>query len=394
MKIIKDKFVAAIILAAGSGNRMGMDVTKQKLLIRGESVLKRTVRTFALCDSIDSIVVVCRNDEKDWVRSELADYSDKLFSIVSGGKNRAESAKNGFYAIPEATEFVAIHDAARCLVTEEKITAVVDMALKNGAATAATVAVDSLKNVDSEGVISSSIPRTSVYAAQTPQVFSCDLYSRALETVETSELITDDNMLVEQIGGQISVVETGKENIKITTKEDLEYAEFLLARREKLDEIRIGHGYDVHRLVEERKLILGGVEIEHFKGLLGHSDADVLCHALMDSLLGAAALGDIGKHFPDTSDEYKGISSLILLERVANLLYQNGFSIVNIDITLIIQKPKIAPYIDLMIKNIAEKLNINPGRINIKATTEEHLGFTGREEGIACHAISMIKNKG
>ena len=143
--------------------------------------------------------------------------------------------------------------------------------------------------------------------------------------------------------------------------------------------------------MEGRKLILGGVEIEHFKGLLGHSDADVLCHALMDSLLGAAALGDIGKHFPDTSDEYKNISSLVLLERVANLLSQNGCSVVNIDITLIIQKPKVAPYIDLMIRNIAEKLNINHGRINIKATTEEHLGFTGREEGIACHAISMIK---
>lgn len=154
---------------------------------------------------------------------------------------------------------------------------------------------------------------------------------------------------------------------------------------------RIGHGYDVHRLVEGRRLILGGVEIEHTMGLLGHSDADVLVHAVMDSLLGAAGLGDIGRHFPDTDEEYRGISSITLLNRVADLLKRNNFSVVNIDATLIMQKPKVAPYINRMKENIAFALNIDSSLVNIKATTEERLGFTGREEGVSAHSVSILE---
>ena len=154
---------------------------------------------------------------------------------------------------------------------------------------------------------------------------------------------------------------------------------------------RIGHGYDVHRMVEGRKLILGGVDIPHEKGLLGHSDADVLVHAIMDALLGACAIGDIGRHFPDSSEKYKDISSLSLLENVYQLIKNDGYSIVNIDATLIIQRPKVSPYIDFMIENIAQILDLEQGRINIKATTEEGLGFTGREEGASCHAVATVK---
>lgn len=154
---------------------------------------------------------------------------------------------------------------------------------------------------------------------------------------------------------------------------------------------RIGHGYDVHRLVEGRRLILGGVEIEHTMGLLGHSDADVLVHAIMDSLLGAAGLGDIGRHFPDTEEEYRGISSISLLNRVADLLRRNNFSVVNIDATLIMQKPKVAPFIERMKENIAFALNIDSSLVNIKATTEERLGFTGREEGVSAHSVSILE---
>lgn len=154
---------------------------------------------------------------------------------------------------------------------------------------------------------------------------------------------------------------------------------------------RIGHGYDVHRLVEGRRLILGGVEIEHTMGLLGHSDADVLVHAVMDSLLGAAGLGDIGRHFPDTDEEYRGISSITLLNRVADLLRRNNYSVVNVDATLVMQKPKVAPYINRMKENIAFALNIDSSLVNIKATTEERLGFTGREEGVSAHSVSMLE---
>ena len=159
-------------------------------------------------------------------------------------------------------------------------------------------------------------------------------------------------------------------------------------------EFRVGHGYDVHRLSEGRRMILGGVEIPFEKGLLGHSDADVLVHAIMDSLLGAAALGDIGRHFPDTSDEFCGISSLSLLSRVKTLLDEAGYSVVNVDATLVLQRPKIASFIPEMINNISKTLGIEEGRINVKATTEECLGFTGRGEGASAHAVSMIKNKG
>ena len=158
-----------------------------------------------------------------------------------------------------------------------------------------------------------------------------------------------------------------------------------------MKEIRIGHGYDVHKLVPERKLILGGVEIPHTLGLLGHSDADVLLHAVMDAMLGAMALGDIGKHFPDTDDAYKGISSMHLLTLVNKLLLEKGARLVNLDATLILQKPKIAPYIDAMRENIAFALGVDKSRVSVKATTEEHLGFTGREEGVSAHAVVLVE---
>ena len=160
-----------------------------------------------------------------------------------------------------------------------------------------------------------------------------------------------------------------------------------------MSNFRIGHGYDVHKLVEERRLVLGGVEIPHTLGLLGHSDADVLIHAVMDSIIGALGLGDIGKHFPDTSDEYKGISSLTLLSRVYKIMVENGASIVNIDATVIAQKPKLLPYIEKMRENIAFALNCSPDVVNVKATTEERLGFTGREEGISAHAVVLLERK-
>ncbi len=156
--------------------------------------------------------------------------------------------------------------------------------------------------------------------------------------------------------------------------------------------MRIGHGYDVHRLVPERKLILGGVEIEHTEGLLGHSDADVLLHALMDAMLGAAALGDIGRHFPDSDEKYKGISSMKLLREVVKLIGSKGYYLVNADITVIAQAPKLAPFIPMMIENIENEISCEKGSVNIKATTEEKLGFTGRKEGISAHAVVLLEN--
>ena len=269
---------------------------------------------------------------------------------------------------------------------------VVKTAHKSQAATAVSAVFDTVKQVDKNGKITATIPRETVFRAQTPQVFSKAIYNRALEACNDFTVITDDNMLVENIGAEIYAVDLGPDNIKITTKEDLSLAKNILTERgeRSVSGFRIGHGYDVHKLVEERKLIIGGVEIPHVKGLLGHSDADVLLHAIMDALLGAAALGDIGRHFPDTSDEFKGISSMHLLTRVVDLMRKNGYKVLNVDATLVMQKPKVAPYIPKMISNVAFALGVSEDSVNVKATTEEHLGFTGREEGVSAHAVAML----
>lgn len=386
----KDKpFVTAVILAAGSGSRMGAETTKQRITLSGESILHRSVRAFAFCGEIDAIVVACRADEVDWARAELEDIS-KPVSVITGGKTRAESSLKAFSEISKESDFVAIHDGARCLVTEKNIEDVVRAAYIHGAATAGSKVTDTVK-LCYDGFVKSTIPREGLFFAHTPQVFSRDLYEKALKADLIDASCTDDNMLVEQIGGEIYTVDTGKQNIKITTADDLAYAEFILEGGRKMSEIRVGHGYDVHRLVAGRKLIIGGVEIQHEKGLLGHSDADVLTHAIMDALLGACALGDIGRHFPDSSEEYKDISSLVLLRRAVEIIKSAGFSVINIDATVVLQSPRIAPYIDSMICNLSKMLDIDRGRINIKATTEEKLGFTGCEEGVCAHAVATVK---
>ena len=384
-------YVSAVILAGGCGSRMENKITKQRIELLGESVLKRCVRAFVNCPKINSIVVVCREDELEWAAGELECFGGVISAIVPGGKTRAESAKAGFFAIPKESDFVAIHDSARCLVTAENIAAIVDAAAKYGAASAATAITDTQKLCDENGFVIKTVDRNNMFSVQTPQIFDVNKYGIALKSISLDDSITDDNMLMEKIGERVFLVDTGRQNIKITRPEDIAFAEYIIERRESMQDIRVGHGYDVHRLTEGRALVLGGVTIPHSLGLLGHSDADVLTHAIMDALLGAAGLGDIGRHFPDTDDSYKGISSLELLSRVADLLSQNGYSVSNIDATLVLQKPKIAPYIDLMVTNLSKNLGIEQGRINIKATTEEKLGFTGREEGISAHEVAIIK---
>ena len=387
---------SALILAGGTGTRMMNDKTKQLIDIGGMTVLERTVMAFQGSNLVDEIIVVTRTEEIDCVKELLSVHNyTKPIKVTFGGASRAESAKNGFNCLDKSSEFVAIHDAARCLITAEMIDKVVEKAHKCGAATAVCGVSDTVKTVDASGRITSTVPRETVFRAQTPQVFAKSIYSAALQQAEDLTSVTDDNMLVERIGVDIYAVDLGPTNIKITTPFDLTLAEKIITERgdATVHNLRIGHGYDVHRLVEGRKLIIGGVEIPHAKGLLGHSDADVLLHAVMDSLLGAAALGDIGRHFPDTSDEYLGISSMHLLTQVHDLLSKSGFEVVNVDATLVLQSPKVAKYIPTMVSNIAFALGVDEGCVNVKATTEEHLGFTGREEGAAAHSVAMLSKK-
>ncbi len=390
---MRDRKTSAIILAGGVGSRMNSDKPKQFMEILGKTVISRCVCAFDRSELVDEIVVVVKEDEFETAEKLLeSDIKNKPWKLVNGGACRAESAKNGFYAVSSDVNYVAIHDAARCLVTPDMIDKTISAAHIHGAATAVCNVSDTVKLVDKNGKIVSTIPREQVFRAQTPQVFSKSLYSKAMESCQDLASITDDNMLVENIGGNIFAVDLGPSNIKITTADDILLAKKILAERGEgsMCGFRIGHGYDVHQLVEGRRLIIGGVDIPYEKGLLGHSDADVLLHAIMDSLLGAAGLGDIGKHFPDTNEKYKGVSSLHLLTLVADLLRSKDISVVNVDATLVMQRPKISSYVPKMISNIAFALGITEDRVNVKATTEEHLGFTGRGEGASAHAVSMI----
>ena len=313
---------------------------------------------------------------------------------MAGGATRAESAKNGVLAASGA--LVAVHDAARPFVSQQVITAALEAAARCGAAAPAVPVKDTIKaavrgsgkTVPEDCFVHATPDRSTLYAVQTPQCFDRAAYLAALEELdaEKARLVTDDCSLFELTGHPVQLTQGDYANLKITTREDLPRPE-----QKEEHKMRIGHGYDVHRLVEGRKLILGGVEVPFEKGLLGHSDADVLAHAVMDAVLGAAALGDIGQHFPDNDPAYSGADSLKLARRVAEILKEHGFRIENIDATLLCQRPKLAPHIPAMRRNLADAFGLPVDAVSVKATTEEHLGFTGEGLGIAAHAVALIE---
>lgn len=384
------KKVTAVLVAAGSSTRMGFD--KLSFDLGGETVVQRSIRAFAECPLVDEIVLVAGKNRA--FLEQQAEACTKPVQVVQGGATRAESAKNGVLAAHG--EIVAVHDAARPFVSQAVITAALEAAAVCGAAAPAVPVKDTVKQalrgdgktVPEHCMVTDTPDRSTLYAVQTPQCFDRAAYLAALEELdeEKARLVTDDCSLFELTGRPVQLTQGDYANLKITTREDLPRTE----QKEGI-EMRIGHGYDVHRLVEGRKLILGGVEVPFEKGLLGHSDADVLAHAVMDAVLGAAALGDIGKHFPDTAPEYAGADSLELARHVARILKENGWKIVNIDSTLLCQKPKLAFYIPAMRENLAAAFGMPVDAVSVKATTEEHLGFTGEGLGIAAHAVALIE---
>lgn len=386
---------AAVIVAAGRGTRMGLERNKVLAPLCGEPVIARTVRAFERTGWFDGgIVVVTGACDLCEMKRILADAGLHA-QVVLGGADRQESVCRGLAATNPAAQYVAIHDGARPLVTAEVIARTLESAKKYGSGVAAVPLKDTVKRVNEGGVVVDTPPRDALRAVQTPQTFEAELIRRAHAAYALGERATDDAALAERMGVEVRLTEGDVENIKLTTPEDMLLARQVILRREGQKEekpmVRIGHGYDVHRLTEDRKLILCGVEIPYTLGLLGHSDADVALHALMDALLGAAALGDIGKLFPDSADEFAGISSLELLRRVKLHLAAAGYDVVNIDATILAQAPKLAPYREQMRANIARELQIDVLRVSVKATTEEHLGFTGSGEGMAAHAIALLE---
>ena len=383
---------SAVIAAGGSGTRMGGNVPKQFVRIGGIPIIIRTLLRFGTCSDIDEIIVVVRDCDIETVKILLDEYKiTKLTRIVKGGATRQASVLNGINAA--SGRFVFIHDAARPFVTPEQISEVVSETHRFGAAALGVPIKDTLKTVKKDGMISETVDRENKYSIQTPQGFEIEMIRAAHRDAERKGVsVTDDCALAELSGASVKVVEGSSLNIKLTTPEDIILAEGILnSEKGETEQVRVGLGYDVHRLVKERELILGGIKIPYELGLLGHSDADVLLHSIMDAMLGAAALGDIGTHFPDTDEKWRGADSCMLLAAVRNILKENGFSVVNIDATIIAQKPKLADFIPHMREKISEVLEISAACVSVKATTTEKLGFCGRGEGIAAEAICMIK---
>jgi len=389
--------VTAIFPAAGASRRMKNflgDVTNKNFLeFGGEIVLLRTLKIFSKVERVKNLIVVVAENEVDEVEKILsAEKNLKSWQIVIGGSERQYSIANALKFVPEDAEIILVHDAARPLINLSVIENVIDAAENFGGAIAAVPAKNTIKFVDAENFVKSTPPRSELVEVQTPQGFRKNILLRAYQKAEAENFLgTDDASLVERLGEKIKIVQSDYKNIKITTPEDVKIAESFLSTEKKLPATRTGFGYDVHKLVEGRKLILGGVEIPHNLGLAGHSDADVLIHAIIDAILGATALGDIGQHFPDTDAKFKNIDSTKLLSEVVKLVKSEGWQIENIDSTVVAQKPKLAPHILKIRQRLSEVLQIDLKKINVKAKTEEGLGFTGSEQGISSYAVATLK---
>ena len=377
--------VSAIIAAGGRGSRFGGTQPKQLQMLAGVPILKRTVDAFLQGYAFDEVVVA--------LPPELAvnppSYLDSVI-VVEGGERRQDSVANAFRAVAPSSQIIVVHDAARPLVSSALIERTIDAASKYGAAVAALEARDTVKRTDGSRIIRGTIPRQEIFLAQTPQAFRVGVLRDALELVSSASNATDEAMLAEQAGHSVYLVEGDVRNLKITTPEDLEIAERLVATNGRVAAIRIGNGYDLHRLVAGRRLILGGVAIPFDKGLDGHSDADAVCHAVTDAILGAASAGDIGRHFPDTDAAFKDANSIELLQRAVAVVRGAGYAVSNIDVVVIAQQPQLSPHIDAMRASLARALGIEPQQVSVKGKTNEGVDSVGAGESIAVHAVALI----
>ncbi len=390
-----------IIPAAGTGSRMAAKQPKQFLQLAGIPVLIHTIFAFLKVKEIAWLIVVIDREQKQLVQQLLVSHlplkEQNRIIITSGGVSRQLSVRAGLRAMPEEVEIILVHDGARPLVSSVLIKKIIEETRCRGAVITAIEVQDTLKMVDKQ-IIKATVDRRCLFRAQTPQAGRRHLFEEAFHKAEEDNFTgTDEASLFEHADIPVFIVTGEEQNLKITRPDDLELAAHILAGRKtkkgQKRKMRIGHGFDAHRLVQDRKLILGGEEIEFHLGLAGHSDADVLSHALMDAILGAMGEGDIGCHFSDSDKQYQGADSLQLLARVIKLGKQKEIYLNNADLTIICQRPKLAPYLQKMTVNLAKICKTSPDNINIKATTTEEMGYTGRGEGISCHAVVLMEHK-
>ena len=384
--------VSAIIAAGGRGVRFGGTLPKQFLLLGGRTILQRSVDAILSSDCITDLVVALPSDLVANVPDYLRDRA-KPITIVEGGARRQDSVANAFEVVSARADVIVIHDAARPFVTADLIARTVDAAVEHGAAIAALAATDTVKRADADGLIQQTIPRTEIFLAQTPQAFRPSVLRDALARAGSAGDATDEAALAERAGHPVRLVEGDRRNLKITTTDDLMMAERLVRAsesREAQPRLRIGNGYDLHRLVPGRPLILGGVTIPFEKGLDGHSDADAVCHAVTDAILGAAGAGDIGRHFPDTDSAWKGADSMVLLRRAAEIVAGAGFVVVNVDVVVIAERPKLVPFLEAMRANLSRAMGIEAGDVSIKGKTNERVDSMGAGDSIAVHAVALV----
>jgi len=412
-------FVTAIIAAGGRGVRFGSGGFKQLRMVAGRPILQRSVEMFLEHPGVHEIVVSMPPE----LAAEPPHYlrsSAKPLLVATGGARRQDSVANAFRLTTARTEVVVIHDGVRPFVSHDLITRTIAAAAEHGAAVAAIAARDTVKRAGPAAragraervehlagapatglAVAETLLRETIFLAQTPQAFRREILQAALAEGERETAdATDEAVLAERAGHEVWLVEGEASNIKITTVEDLVIAEAIAGSRwsERTGGsraagqwMRAGTGYDLHRLVPGRRLVLGGVTLASDRGAAGHSDADVVCHSVTDAILGAACHGDIGQHFPDTDPAWKDASSLDLLARASALVRADGFEVANVDVTIVLETPKIREHIEAMRTAVAAAIGIEPGTVSIKAKTNEGLDAIGRGEAVAAHAVAMLR---
>ncbi len=384
--------VAAIIVAAGQGTRVGAKQPKQFLdLGNGRTMVAMTIQAFLSSSDVDEVIVAVPPGFTD-----LVTPADERVRVVAGGARRQDSMRNAFGLVSHAADVVIVHDAARPFVSARVIADTIRAAFEHGAAIAAVPVRDTVKRtISAHGArtVLETLPREDVFLAQTPQAFRKEVLGRALADINVA--VTDEAMLVERTGVPVHIVDGDPANVKITTAEDLDMAIDAQRRASSAagrdgTTMRIGTGYDLHRLVAGRELILAGVRMPFDRGLQGHSDGDIVSHAVIDAILGAAAVGDVGRMFPDSDARWKNADSMKLLQAAVDVVHNAGFIVANVDVTVVTEHPKLLPYIDQMRNNLAQALGVRVERVSVKGKTNEQVDAIGRGEAMACHAVALV----
>ena len=388
--------VGLLVVAAGRGLRLGADRPKQYLTCAGRPLIVHTLEALAASFPFSAITVVIRADDQALYEQAVANLTATAAAALTapaiGGATRQQSVLAGLETLTATEpEIVLIHDAARPFPSAELVARAIEAAERHGAAAPGTAMSDTVKQVDIDGRVLATPPRSALRAVQTPQAFRFPLILAAHRRAAGGGVgdLTDDVAVAEWAGAPAYVFEGDPDNVKVTTLKDLEAAEARLAA--SLGETRVGQGFDVHAFAPGNHLWLCGVNIAHSAGLIGHSDADVALHALADAVYGALAEGDIGAHFPPSDPQWKGAASKVFLAHATERVRARGGMIVHLDATLVCEAPKIGPHREAMRARVAEIAGLDVGRVAVKATTTERLGFAGRGEGIACLATATVR---